>query len=244
MIVSLLTGRKNSKGFPNKHFCKLGDNVLSYYPMEAAVKCREIDKRYISTDDDKLIDMAINFNIEVINRPSYLATDEALSEDVFVHALDIIKERNPNETIDIVVLLMCNAPCITYKTLSRGIKILRNNPDIDSAITVSKYNMWSPIRARKIGEDGLLHPFVLFDKFDNMDDFNCDRDSQGDCWFADMGASIVKTRCIENIKSGLLPQKWMGHKIYPLQQKLGLDVDYVWQVHQMKDWLKLYGKKL
>ncbi len=242
MIVSLLTGRKNSKGFPNKHFCKIGDNVLSYYPIKASVECLDIDKRYISTDDDALMFLAEKHNIEVIKRPSSLASDAALSEDVFVHAYDMMKKLNKAEIIDIVVILMCNAAAITSQMISRGIDVLKNNPDIDSAVTVSKYNMWSPIRARKIGEDGLLHPFIPFDKFDNTKEFNCDRDSQGDTWFADMGVSIVRSRCIKNIENGLLPQKWMGHKIYPLEQEMGLDIDYAWQVHQMKEWIKLYGE--
>ena len=91
MIVSLLTGRKSSKGFPNKHFCKVGDNALAYYPMRAAVECGEIDKRYISTDDKSLMFLGEQNNTEIIERPDHLALDGALSEDVFVHAYDIIK---------------------------------------------------------------------------------------------------------------------------------------------------------
>jgi len=241
MIVSLLTGRKNSKGFPNKHFCKIGKNVMAFYPMMASLDCKDIDERYISTDDDALIFLAEKNNINVIKRPAELATDESLSEEVFTHAYNKIRELNVEEPIDIVVILMCNAPAITSQTISRGINVLKDNPEIDSAVTVSKYNMWSPIRARKIGEDGLLHPFVPFKKFDNIEKFTCDRNSQGDAWFADMGVSVVRSRCIENIKNGLLPQKWMGHKIYPLEQEMGLDVDYIWQIQQVKEWIKLYG---
>ena len=43
--------------------------------------------------------------------------------------------------------------------------MLRNNSSYDSAVTVSCYNMWSPLRTRKIGKDGLLRPFVPFETF-------------------------------------------------------------------------------
>ena len=47
--------------------------------------------------------------------------------------------------------------------------------------------MWSPHRARKVEDDNLLHPFVPFTTFGDPKTLNCDRDSQGDVWFADMG---------------------------------------------------------
>ena len=70
---------------------------------------------------------------------------------------------------------------------------------------------------------------------------NCDRDSQGDVFYADMGASIVRSTCLENIDDGMLPQKWMGRNIYPLEQEAGCDVDYEWQLPVVEWWLKKYG---
>ena len=104
-------------------------------------------------------------------RPSYLCSDEALSEDVFVHAYTVIQERNPNEVIDIIVILMCNSPTVTSKVISQGIDTLRNNPAYDSVVTASRYNMWSPIRARKIGKDGLLYPCASFECFEDIKAF-------------------------------------------------------------------------
>ena len=238
MIIAILMGRKESKGFPGKNLHRVLGNSLAYYPVKAAKGCPEVDKIYISTDDEKLMELAANNSIELIKRPPQLCTDETLGEDVYVHAYSVIKELNKDENIDIIVLLMCNAPTITSKTISEGIKILMENPEYDSAVTVSRYNMWSPIRARKIGTDGLLHPFVPFERLGDMNTFSCDRDSQGDAWFADMGVSIIRPRCLENIEKGLLPQKWMGQKIYPLKQWGGLDVDYEWQIPQIEYWLK------
>lgn len=242
MIVSLLTGRKGSKGFLNKHFYNILGHEIAYYPMRASRKCKSIDKRYISTDDENLMKMAEENDIEVIKRPSYLCSDTALSEDVFTHGHNVIQERNKNETIDIVVILMCNTVSVTSSIIQEGINVLLTNPCYDSAVTVSKYNMWSPTRARKISEDGFLQSWVPLEFFKNFNEFNCDRDSQGDVWFADMGASIVRSHCIENMRNGLLPQKWMGNRIFPLKQKLGFDIDYEWQTYQAERWLELYGE--
>ena len=58
MIVSLLTGRKGSKGFRDKHFYKILGEPVAYFPMRAARKCDSIDKKYISTDDENLMRLA------------------------------------------------------------------------------------------------------------------------------------------------------------------------------------------
>ncbi len=241
MIIALLMGRKGSKGFPGKNTYNVLGKPLAFYPINAAKNCPYIDKIYISTDDEKLVKIARKNGIEVIRRPPHLCTDEALGEDVYIHAYNIAKERNKGYKIELIVLLMCNAPTITSETISKGIKILKDIPDYDSAVTVSRYNMWSPLRARKIGNDGLLHPFIPFEIFDDPKTLSCDRDSQDDAWFADMGISIVRPRCLENIHDGLLPQKWMGKKIYPLKQWGGLDIDYEWQIPAVEYWLRKHG---
>jgi molybdopterin-guanine dinucleotide biosynthesis protein A len=241
MIAAVLMGRKGSKGFPGKNLHMIYGRPLAYYPINAAKKCPEIDRVYISTDDERLMELAYANGVEVIKRPAELCTDAALGEQVYIHAYNAIKEMTKGTTIELIALLMCNAPTVTSDTISEGIKILRDNAEYDSAVTVSKYNMWSPLRARKIGEDGLLHPFVPFEAFGGPKILNCDRDSQGDVWFADMGVSIVRTRCLERLDEGLLPQKWMGQKIYPLKQWGGLDVDYEWQVPLVEFWLKKHG---
>jgi hypothetical protein len=238
MVIALLMGRKGSKGFPGKNLHTVLGHPLAYYPMNAARSCAEIDVTYISTDDERLMDIAKDNGVEVIKRPPELCTDAALGEDVYVHAYTEAGKRNKGKKIELVVLLMCNAPTITAETLSEGIKVLKGHTEYDSAVTVSKYNMWSPLRARKVGKDGLLSPFVPFETFGDPKNMSCDRDSQGDAWFADMGVSIVRPRCLEHPEEGLLPQRWMGRKIYPLKQWGGLDVDYEWQIPQVEYWLK------
>ena len=98
--------------------------------------------------------------------------------------------------------------------------------------------MWSPLRARKLDKNGNLIPFVPFKTFGNPKTLNCDRDSQGDVYFADMSVSVVRPKCLENLKNGLLPQKWMGNKIAPIPSWGGCDVDYNWQVPMVEYWLK------
>lgn len=236
MISALLIGRKGSIGFPGKNIYPILGKPLSFYPTDAAKNAQLVDKVFISTDCEQLMQLARENNVEIIERPPHLCSKTALGEHVFVHGFEeIAKREGPQE---LIVLLHCNSATVTAEMIDEGIRALRENPPYDSAVSVSKYNMWSPLRARKIGSDGLLHPFVPFEVFGDPKNLNCDRDSQGDVYFADMGLSIVRPRCLEHLEEGLLPQKWMGQKIYPLIQEGGCDVDYEFQIAQTEYWVK------
>ena len=240
MIVSILIGRKNSKGFPGKNLVKINNKHLFQYPLEASINSRKIDKTFVCTDDTKINNISIKKGAIKIPRPKYLSTDAALGEDVFEFSYKFIKEKI-NKKISLIVLLFCNTLCVNSKNLDKAINIINKKKDIDSIVSVSKYNMWSPLRARKINDKGFLKPFVEFEYFGDPKKLNCDRDSQGDVWFADMGFSIVKPRCLENMKNGLLPQKWMGKNIYPYKQEGGFDIDYEWQLESLKYWNKKFN---
>jgi len=229
MIPALLIGREGSVGFPGKNVYPVLGKPLMEYPLLAAKNAKSVDRVFISTDSEKIKTIGRAHGAEIIDRPDELCSKEALGEHAFVHGYESIRERT-GEEIELVVLLFCNAATILPETIDEGIAVLREHPEYDSAVTVSRYNMWSPLRARKEGADGLLHPFVPFEVFGDPKTLNCARDSQGDVWFADMSVSIVRPRCLENLNDGLLPQKWMGQKIYPLKQGGGVDVDYEWQI--------------
>ena len=67
MIVALLMGRKGSKGFPSKNLHIVLGKPLAYYPMKAARDCPDIDKIYLTTDDNLLVTLAKENDIEIIN---------------------------------------------------------------------------------------------------------------------------------------------------------------------------------
>jgi len=243
MIAALLIGREKSSGFPNKNVHPLLGRPLMVYPLMAALNAPSVNSVYVSTDSDKIKGIASKYRAKIIERPPHLCAGDALGEDAFLHGYKYVRDlaKKEGKKIELMVLLFCNAAGVTPETIEQGISTLRQRPEIDSAVTVSRYNMWSPLRARRIEKDGLLHPFVAFETFGDPESLNCDRDSQGDVWFADMGVSIVRPRCLENIKQGFLPQKWMGRKIYPLKQWGGCDIDYEWQVPTLEFWLKKHG---
>jgi len=243
MICALLLGREGSVGFPKKNVYPVLGRPLVSYPLMAAKDAASVDRVYLSTDSPILKAIGLQHGARIIDRPAHLASKTALGEDAYLHGYEVIvgEMAREGDRVELMVLLFANAATLTPSLIDEGVDVLRRHPDVDSAVSVSCYNMWSPLRARKIGDDGLLHPFVPFETFGDPATLNCDRDSQGDVWFADMGLSVVRPHCLEQLHAGLLPQKWMGQKIYPLKQWGGLDVDYEWQIPLVEHWLRAHG---
>ncbi len=189
------------------------------------------------------MEIARSYGAEVIVRPPELCTAEALGEDAFAHGYRVIRERKEDESdsVEFVALLLANAPTVTGEMIDQGVEVLRADPELDSAVSVSRYNMWSPLRARRLEDDGCLQPFVPLETVGDPETLNCDRDSQGDVYFADMGVSVVRPRCLERLEEGLLPQRWMGQRIAPIYSWGGCDIDYEWQIPAVEFWLAKHG---
>lgn len=243
MNAALLIGREGSRGFPGKNLHPVLGRPMAVYPLLAARHARSIGATFVSTDSRRIAEVAVRYGAEIIERPLELATPEALGEYAFQHGCQVIRERlrARGESLDSLALLFCNGPTIVAETIDDAVRRLMSDATIDSVVTVSQYNMWSPLRARRETPDGFLEPFVPIETFGDPATLNCDRDSQGDVWFADMSLSLVRPRCLERLEEGLLPQKWMGRRIAPVKQWGGLDVDYEWQVPQVEFWLQAHG---
>ena len=236
MIVTIILGRKGSKGLPSKNTSLILGKPSFSYAFDASKKSKYVDKTFVSTDHEIILEAAEKENFEIIKRPAFLSNDSALFEDALVHAYNEVKKRL-NLTPKYIVVLMCNAITINSELIDQAIEKLENDNTADSVVTVSKFNMYSPLRARKINNDGYLDPFVPFEFFGDTNKLNCDRGSQGDVFFADMSHSVCRAECIENIHMGLLPQKWMGTKILPLENSHGCDIDEPWQVDLSIRWI-------
>jgi CMP-N-acetylneuraminic acid synthetase len=217
-----LTGRGGSKSPPQKNILPILGRPLMTYPLKAAKESKLIDQIFITTDSDEIAKIAEKFGAKVINRPDDLAKDDTPHEDVILHALEEIKkEANP----EIFILLLCNSATILPETIDQGIQTLLDNEELDSCVTVSKYNQHHPVRAMKIKNNRLVN---FIDDAKEKFDFNfTDRNAYGDSYFCDGGAWIMRIKNFEkeNLVQGLFPYRWLGKNISPLIQRGGLDVD-------------------
>lgn len=104
MIIGLIPARGGSKGVPNKNIRVICGKPLIVWTIEKAKSSRLLDRVVVSTDSDKIAEIAMKAGAEVLKRPDYLATDTASTQDVMAHALQCY----PADTL---VLLQPTSPC-------------------------------------------------------------------------------------------------------------------------------------
>lgn len=238
MIAALVLGRGGSIGFPGKNTYKVLGRPMMEYAILAAQNSKYVDEIYVSTDSEEIKEIARKNNCFVIDRPDYLCTKEALHQDAMAHGYNFIKDLGKD--IEYVVLLQCNGPFILASQIDEAIEALRTKPEFDSAATVSKYNMYSPTRARKLADDGSILNFIPLELFMGREKASSDKDTQGDVYYTD-GTFIVRPKCLDNLDEGMPPYPWMGKKSYSIMNWGGLDVDAAWQVPQVEYWLLSNG---
>jgi len=242
VIIALLIGRKGSRRIKDKNLIKILNRYIMEYPVLAAINSKYIKAFYVSTDDERIAKIAGKYGFQWIKRPDYLATDEALAEDVYIHAYNYLKKRVAH--IKYLVLLSCNAPAVMAYHIDEAIEKLDKDESFDSAATVSIYNMWSPLRARKI-VNGVLLPFLpeeTYDKiFSDPKKLSCDRASGGNTYFADAALFVIRPKTLENIGQGYLPYRWLGRKTLPIENWGGCDLDVHWQIPLIEYWLRQHG---
>ena len=128
-IVAIIPARGGSKGIPNKNINILNGLPLISWTIFSALKSKLINRVIVSTDSEKIREIAIANGAEVpYLRPCNLATDDSTTESVIIDMLEYLeKERYKT---DIVVLLQPTSPKRDEGTIDKSIEFfMENNAD-------------------------------------------------------------------------------------------------------------------
>ena len=128
--LGIIPARGGSKGIPKKNIKLLNGKTLIAYTLEAALSST-IDRVVVSTDCQEIAQVAKQFGVEVIIRPSELAKDSTPTLPVLQHIVE-----NINETFDAVVTLQPTSPLRTAKHINEAIELFKNDDMADSLVSV------------------------------------------------------------------------------------------------------------
>lgn len=145
-VIAVIPARGGSKSVPYKNIKLLAGKPLISWAIEAARKTPEIDRIIVSTDDDKIAEVAIHYGAEVILRPEELARDDSLVIDTIRDL--IMKLRASGEEAEYMVLLEPTCPLRNSSDISECLKILEDKK-YDSVATFKEAEL-NPHRAWKI----------------------------------------------------------------------------------------------
>ena len=135
----IIPARGGSKGIPHKNIKNLGGKPLICYTIDIARKFTTDDNICVSTDDDAIIKVVEDYGLKVLfKRPEYLATDNAGTYGVLLHALDFY-ERKGNK-YDVVVLLQVTSPFRRAEDVIEAVKYYDDSIDMVTSVMPAKCN--------------------------------------------------------------------------------------------------------
>ncbi|MEK7590517.1 MAG: acylneuraminate cytidylyltransferase family protein [Patescibacteria group bacterium] len=158
-ILGIITARGGSKGVPGKNIKPLLGKPLIVHSIEAARKSGILDRLILSTDDEKIIEVAKKYDCEIpFVRPAYLASDTASSPAVVKHAVQWLKD-NENYLPDYVALLQPTSPLRQpFHIQESADLILKTGADMVLSVAEIPEN-FSPYKAMVLNEKGMLRLF-------------------------------------------------------------------------------------
>ena len=143
-IFAFIFARKNSKRIKNKNIKTINNKTLLEYSINSAKQIRVIDKIYVSTDSNLMVNIAYKKKVSVIKRPKILCKDDSNELLSWKHAIDFLKMKK--EKFDIFVSLPTTSPLRGKKDIIKMIKTFkRTNSDLVISVTktnrIPNYNM-------------------------------------------------------------------------------------------------------
>lgn len=138
-VLGIIPARGGSKGIPQKNIKNFNGKPLIAWTIETAKKSKYIDRLILSSEDQKIINVAEEYGLEVpFVRPEKLATDVTPGDDVVLHALELCSG------FDIVVLLQPTSPLRTHDDIDGAIrKMISIRAKACVSVTVSdKHPFW------------------------------------------------------------------------------------------------------
>ncbi|MEI6651064.1 MAG: acylneuraminate cytidylyltransferase family protein [Chlorobiaceae bacterium] len=134
--VAIIPARGGSKGLKEKNIYPVAGKPLLAWTIQQALASTSIDKVFVSTDEQAIANVAIEYGAEVIVRPPELAGDKASSESAILHALEVI-ELEYEMPVSTVVFLQATSPLRKPGDIDAALEVFRRE-EADSLISVTK----------------------------------------------------------------------------------------------------------
>ena len=152
-ILVIIPARGGSKGIPHKNVKELNGKPLICYSIDVARQLTTDENICVSTDDDVIIKVVEDYGLKVhFKRPAELATDNAGTNGVLLHALEFYEKQG--RKYDVVVLLQPTSPFREAKSLKEAVSLYTS--DVDMVVSVKEPATNPYYNSFEEGAEGLL----------------------------------------------------------------------------------------
>lgn len=121
MTIAVIIARGGSKRLPRKNAKLFCGHPLVSWAITQAVCSELIDEVWLSTDDDELENIGLNYGANVIRRPDWPDADLVAANRPFIHAIKYLKELYGDE-FNTVVTILPTTPLIKPGELDEAIR--------------------------------------------------------------------------------------------------------------------------
>jgi CMP-N-acetylneuraminic acid synthetase len=137
-VLGIIAARGGSKRVPRKNIRDVDEKPLLAYAIQDAKTADAVDRAIVSTEDDEIRSIANEWGGETpFHRPEELASDDATTDDVVLHALNWFEERGT--TFSEVCSIPVTTPFRTPEDIDETVALLRDT-DAKSAMSVVEYD--------------------------------------------------------------------------------------------------------
>jgi len=151
-FLAIIPARGGSKRLPRKNVLDLCGKPLIAWSIEAGLNSKYVDKVFVTSDDDEILDISKKFGAETIKRPDEFASDTATTFDAIKHTIDNL------EKYDYIVLLQPTSPLRNEKHIDEAIELLETK-NADAVVSVCEMDH-SPLWSKTLPDDNSMNNFL------------------------------------------------------------------------------------
>ena len=157
--VAIITARGGSKRIPRKNIKEFCGKPILAYSIEAAIETGIFDTIMVSTDDEEIARIAMDYGAQVpFYRSEKTANDFATTNDVLLEVLEEYEKRG--EVFDIGCCIYPTAPFITAERLKEAVEQLEAS-SAETLIPVVGFS-YPPQRAMVVENDRLVFKYPQY----------------------------------------------------------------------------------
>jgi len=215
-VLCIIPARSGSKTIRHKNIQSYHGKPLMAHSILQAKEAETIDRVLLSTDDEYYAEIGRSFGAETpFLRPDEISGDHATDLEVFVHALNYLKEHESYNP-DIIVQLRPTYPNRRVSDIDAMVNILKLDQSLDSVRSVSQSRM-TPYKVWFKNEAQILQPILQLDHI--REPYNSPRQILPKTY--DQNASIDVMR-----RTTIMEKNSMtGDKIYGYEMEDFYDID-------------------
>jgi len=132
-ILVVIPARGGSKGIPRKNLRLLNGKPLIFYSIKTALASKYSIDVYISSEDDEILNAAIQFGAKIHKRDISIADDKTTLDPVIYDCYKYAKEVE-NKEYEYVVTIQPTSPLLKTFSLDNAIEKAILNQDIETVI--------------------------------------------------------------------------------------------------------------